>query len=61
MEGRKTYVCKRPGMCEYLMSKGFTPYRITASRENPKFDVFLFTSTPELYKEVIAYTRRNQK
>lgn len=53
MEGRKTYVCKRPGMCEYLMSKGFTPYRITASRENPKFDVFLFTSTPELYLQKV--------
>lgn len=51
----KTYVCKRARMCSYLVERGFQPYRVCPDRDNPMYDVFLFTATPELYKAVMEY------
>lgn len=51
----KTYVCKRARMATYLMERGFKPYKIAPDRDNPMYDVFLFTATPELYKAVTDY------
>lgn len=53
--GRKTYVCKRARMCSYLVDKGFMPYQIKPDYDNPKYNVFLFTASPELYKAVMEY------
>ena len=48
-------------MATYLMERGFKPYRIAPDRDNPMYDVFLFTATPELYEAVTDYIdgRRN--
>lgn len=46
-------------MCAYLMGLGFTPYKIAPDRDNPVFDVYLFTATPELYDAVLSYTTKN--
>ena len=58
MPERKTYVCKRIRLCNYLMDRGFEPYRIAPDRDNPKYNVFLFTATPELHKTVIEYVNQ---
>lgn len=55
-----TYVCKRSRMCSYLMDHGFSPYRITPDRENPIYDVYLFTATPELHRTVMGYVIERQ-
>ena len=44
---QKTYVCKRARMCSFLIEKGFTPYKVAPDRDNPMYDVFLFTASPE--------------
>lgn len=51
----RTYVCKRARMADYLMNKGFNPYKVAPDRDNSMYDVFLFTGTPELYKAVAEY------
>ena len=52
---RRTYVCKRARMCSYLVERGFMPYKIKPDCDNPKYDVYLFTATPELHRAVMAY------
>lgn len=52
---QKTYVCKRARMCTYLSQRGFKPYKVCPDRDNPMYDVFLFTATPELYQAVMEY------
>lgn len=54
-EKLRTYVCKRARMASFLMRKGFQPYKVTPDRDNPMYDVFLFTGTPELYQAVTEY------
>lgn len=57
----KAYVCKRARMCSYLMERGFVPYKVVPDRDNPMYDVFLFTATPELYKHVTEYVSMRSK
>lgn len=59
----KTYVCKRTRMAAYLMERGFQPYRIAPDRDNPVYNVYLFTESPELYRSVMEYVtgRKNIK
>lgn len=47
-------------MCSYLMEQGFIPYKIKPDCDNPIFNVYLFTATPELYKAVITYVADKQ-
>lgn len=63
MADRKTYVCKRTRMAAFLMAKGFQPYRIAPDRDNPVYNVYLFTESPELYRSVMEYVtgRKNIK
>lgn len=58
---RQTYVCKRPRLCSYLMENGYSPYKIAPDRDNPRRDVYLFSSTPELYSAVMRYVTERQK
>lgn len=51
----KVYVCKRARMCSFLIEKGFTPYKVAPDRDNPMYDVFLFTASPQLYEAVMEY------
>lgn len=60
MEQRRTYVCKRARMCSYLVERGFMPYKIKPDNDNPQFNVYLFTATPELYKAVMAFVSNRQ-
>lgn len=53
----KTYVCKRARMCSFLMEKGFNPYKISPDRDNPMYDVYLFTASDELYRAVLEYIK----
>ena len=53
--GLRTYVCKRARMCSFLRERGFAPYKVTPDRDNPMYDVFLFTASPELYQAVMEY------
>lgn len=55
MDEQKTYVCKRARMCSFLMERWFKPYRVSPDRDNPMYDVFLFTASPELYQAVMEY------
>ena len=52
---RQTYVCKRIRLCNYLRERGFEPYKVAPDHHNPRFNVFLFTATPELNRAVIEY------
>jgi len=52
---RQTYVCKRPRLCRYLMSRGFAPYQTTEDRSNPRYTVWLFDHTPDLAEAVLDY------
>lgn len=63
MNNQQTYVCKRARMCSFLIEKGFQPYKVAPDRDNPMYDVFLFTASSELYKAVMEYinTRSNEK
>ena len=60
-EKLRTYVCKRARMADYLMNKGFNPYKVAPDRDNPIYDVFLFTGTPELYKAVAEYISKSHE
>ena len=57
---RRTYVCKRPRMCSYLVERGFSPYKISPDRANPRYNVYLFTATPELHSAVMDYVISRQ-
>lgn len=57
---RKTYVCKRARMCSYLVERGFMPYKIKPDNDNPRYNVYLFSASPELYKAVMAYIADRQ-
>jgi hypothetical protein len=61
MNDTRTYVCRRQRVCSYLMDSGFTPYRITPDRYNRRYDVYLFTQTPELMKAVIEYGKQSKE
>ena len=58
---QKTYVCKRARMCSYLVEHGFMQYKIKPDCDNPRYNVYLFTATPELYRAVMAYVSDKQK
>lgn len=59
---RKTYVCKRLRLCRHLMDMGFDPYQIVPDRDNPRYNVYLFTQSPALTEAVMDYfTQRTMK
>lgn len=51
----RTYVCKRLRLCRHLMNRGFSPFRIVPDRNNPRYNVYLFTRTPALDEAVSRY------
>jgi hypothetical protein len=54
-EQKRTYVCRRLKLCNYLRERGFIPYAIEPDRNNGMYDVFLFDASPELNAAVIDY------
>lgn len=52
---RKTFVCKRLRLCRHLMNHGFEPFRIVPDRNNPRYNVYLFTQTPALKRVLSDY------
>ena len=57
----KTYVCKRARLAGYLMSLGYQPYKITANKDNPRYDVYLFDGSEQLYRAVISYVTQTER
>lgn len=49
------YFCKRLRMLEFLRNRGFMPFHVMPDAHNPKYNVFLFTNTPELEDAIEAY------
>lgn len=43
------------------MDKGFVPYKVAPECYNPKYNVFIFTATPELNQAVIEYINKIPK
>lgn len=51
----KTFVCKRLRLCNYLMDRGFFPYRVEPDKDNPSYSVYLFEETTALTAAVVRY------
>lgn len=52
---RHFYVCKRMRLCRYLLNKGFEFLKIRPDRVNPKYNVWIFKYSDELYQAVTDY------
>lgn len=52
---KKTYVCNRLRMAEFLRNQGFLPYKIAPDHNDPKRNVFLYNNTQELCGAVMDY------
>ena len=50
------FVCKRTRMAQFLSERGFELKGIEPDEHNPKYDVYLFEASPELYNAVLDYT-----
>ena len=51
----KTFECTRLRLCNYLMDRGFFPYRAEPDSSNPHYQVYLFEDTPALTAAVARY------
>lgn len=49
------YVCRRMKLCGFLLRKGFRYVRVIPDKYNPKFNCWLFKSTPELKIAIEEY------
>lgn len=52
------YVCKTMRLCSYLLENGFAFERTEVDKFNPKFIVWLFKSTPELWVAITEYSHK---
>ena len=50
----KTFQCTRLRLCNYLMDRGFFPYRVEPD-SNPRYQIYLFEETPALTAAVARY------
>lgn len=44
----KTFKCTRLRLCNYLMDRGFFPYRVEPDPSSPRYKIYLFEETPAL-------------
>lgn len=51
----ETFRCTRLRLCNYLMDKGFFPYKTELDPKNPKYRIYLFEETPPLTAAVTRY------
>lgn len=51
----KTFKCTRLRLCNYLMDRGFSPYRVEPDPSNPRYKIYLFEETPALTAAVVRY------
>lgn len=54
------YVCRKMRLCSYLLSKGFEYIEKRKDKFNKKYDVWIFKSTPELFKTIEEYYEINK-
>jgi len=54
------FVCKTMRMCSHLLEKGFEIKGEEPDRNNPRFKVWFFESTPQVWAAVQAYTNREK-
>ena len=51
----KTFKCTRLRLCNYLMDRGFFPYRVEPDPGNPRYKIYLFEESPALTAAVVRY------
>ena len=49
------YVCRRMKLCGFLLNKGFKYIKVVPDKYNPKYNCWLFDSSPELLNAVEEY------
>lgn len=49
------YICRRVRLLKWLLDRGFNFIQTLPDKNNPKFNVWVFLSTPELMEQVEAY------
>ena len=49
------YVCRRMKLCGYLLKHGFNYTKIVQDKFNPRYNCWLFESTPELRNAIEDY------
>lgn len=54
------YVCKTMRLCSYLLSQGFKVKRERIDRENPKYKVWEFEQSPQLWAAITRYSTRDK-
>ena len=54
-QDRKTFLCKRSRMLEFLRKKGFIPVKTLPDFVNPKYYNWLFENSPELEEAITEY------
>ena len=57
MYNRSTFVCNRSRMAAYLLERGFLPYKVAPDKYNPRYNVYLYNASPELYVHVWDYIK----
>ena len=50
----KTFKCTRLRLCNYLMDRGFFPYRVEPDPGNPRYKIYLFEESPALTAAVVV-------
>ena len=50
----KTFKCTRLRLCNYLMDRGFFPYRVEPDPGNPPYKIYLFEESPALTAAVVV-------
>lgn len=51
----ETYCCRRLRLLEYLLNKGFEPYKTIPDSQNWKYKNWLFNNSPELESTITEY------
>mgnify|MGYP000860488386 CR=1 FL=1 len=49
------YFCKKLRVLEFLTAKGLKPFAEKQDMFNPKFSIWIFKNSPELYETVEEY------
>lgn len=56
----KIYTCKRLRLLDYLVDRGFKPFKTIPDATNTKFNWWLFENTPELEKAIENYFNKTK-
>lgn len=51
----ETYCCRRLRLLEYLLNKGFEPYKVIPDSQNWRYKNWLFKNSAELESTITGY------